>query len=75
MQTEMEVVLSKLTANRAEFFEHVEELEKLIGRDVNTIELQATIDCEFSGRSTVNEREGLMILLRAHGKPALRAVG
>ena len=55
-------ILSKLAANRAEFFRLLDELEPAIGRDVDVHALQVHIDCALSGRDGVTEQEALTAL-------------
>ncbi len=62
LTAEAVATLSKIVANRAEFFDLLNQLEAQICREIDERILEAEIDSDFSGRSALDDVEAAFLL-------------
>lgn len=67
--------MSAVAANRKQFFDLVNALEKQGNCEIDELELQAEIDGTHQGKVSLTDAETRDVLLKVSKKPARRARG
>lgn len=67
-------LLSAVAANRKQFFELVEAIERECSCTIDDMELQAALDSQYDGRMTLTTEEARSLLMEV-SRPTPRSAG